>query len=61
MAGIWKTQHNYEGYTINMLKKKGLQAVYPSINGIRSKDMDIYKTNGKDIVCSTTQHGTKHA
>ena len=25
MAGIWKTQYNYEGYTTNMLKKKSLQ------------------------------------
>ena len=34
MAGIWKTQHNYEGYTTNMLKKKGLQPVYPSSNDV---------------------------
>jgi len=36
----------YEVNTANMLKKKGLQPVYPSSN---------------DIWSSTTQHGTKHS
>ena len=53
MAGIWKTDHNYEGYTTNMVKKKSLQPVHPSNNDICG-DLDINNKNGKEIVCSTT-------
>jgi len=39
-----------------MLKKKGLKPVHPSSNDIWSRDLDINNKNGKEIVCSTTQH-----
>jgi len=61
MAGIWKKQHNYEGYTTNMLKKKGLQRVYASSHDIWNRDLSVNNKNGKEIVCSATEHGTKHA
>jgi len=54
------TQHKYEGYTTNMLQDKGHQLVYPFSNYMWSRDLDINKKNGKEIVCSTTQHGTEH-
>jgi len=34
--------------------------VYPSSNDIWSRDLDINNTNGKEIVCSATQHETKN-
>ena len=60
MAGIWKTQHNYEGYTTNMLKKKIPLPVQPSSSEIWSTDLGNNQKNGKEIVCCTTQHATKH-
>jgi len=46
-------------YTTNTLKKKGLQPVHPSSNGIWSRELDINNTNRKEIVC-ITQLGMKH-
>ena len=47
MAGIWNTHHNYEGYSTNMVKKKGLQPVYPSSNDLESRNLDNNNKNGK--------------
>ena len=45
---------NCEGYTTNMLKRKGLQLVYPYINDIWNRDTEINNKNGKEIVWSST-------
>jgi len=50
MANIWKTEHNYGGYRTNMLKKKGLQLMFPSGNDKWSRDLDRNNKNGKAIV-----------
>ena len=55
MAGIWKTQHTYEGYINNMLKKKCLQPVYPSSNDKWSRYRDI-NNNQMENKLSAAQH-----
>ena len=54
MTDIGKTQHNYDGYTTNMLKKKGLQPVYPSSNDIWSRYLNINNKMEKKL--SAAQH-----